>query len=206
MIAPIAPVECFVWNKDKQSIIDLQVYNFRQSISSIKVKKDEWEPAGIALENETIDTSESGEKIAKTITLSVNDKDVGVTVIDSISRTIVETKGWNWDIRAGVTAKTEVTGKIGAVEVMGGLEVSVEGGYGQSGETTTEVNLSGSVEMTPTEPGTYKASLIYKEGRMKAMAVRKLRNPNTGDIIEQRGEFYCNKAGQTRVEVHRVRN
>lgn len=186
--------------------IDLSEFDYNDKISNMKVTADDWELAGIALENGTLIESKE-ERRAVTIELHNNAKDGEPAVMRQlVSTQFAEETSEDWGIGGSVTVSASVMGGYEAagakVEVTAGMEVEVHADYGQSKTTSKEIGLESEVSVPVDPMSSRKASLIVEVGKMDFDAVRKWRNKRTGAIIEEKGHLRSNKAGQTRIEVH----
>ncbi len=179
--------------------IDLHEFHYNDKVSRVMITADAWEAAGIAIENEVIANPE--DKRAATITLANNSPHEAV-VRQLIGGAITLEQSEEWDVGGSITAKAEVSGGIGPVEVTTGVEVEVHAGFGQSKSTSKEVNFESEAAVTIDGHGTAKASLIVEMGKMTCDAIRKWRNKRTGVIIEEHGKMSFDRAYRARVEVH----
>lgn len=183
----------------KDAKIDLSQFDYDDKISNMIVSSDDWVSAGVALENEVISPSE--DKVANTIELANNSEHTG-SITGTIQYDIQETVEENWNVEAGVTAKTGFEVGPENAKWSGEIEVSVSGGYGESKSTTKTKSFEQSVAAEVEGFGKVKASMIVEQGTMEADAVRKWRNKRTNYIIEQKGRVKFNYAMKTRVEIH----
>ena len=186
--------------KGKMEIINLIDYNYKDNVSSIKVRADNWVSAGISIEEENI-ISNDEEKVAATIELS-NNSEHTATVSKEISATVEESTEENWNIEAGVTAKVGFEAGPEVAKVSGEIEVSVSGGYGESIASSKSKTFTDSVEVEVEGYGNAKATMFIEWGKLEGFAVRKWRNKRNNAIIEQKGKITMNKANRARVEVH----
>lgn len=187
-------------DEGKTTRIKLSDYRLGNAVSRIKVTADGWRSAGIHLENEKF--IDGGEWEAETIHISDNSEIADISGEVKIIGTVEESKEIAWDIRAGVSAKAEF--QFGPETAQGtvGVEVSVEGGYGENErktssrtvEHTANVSIEGGI-------GNADLTLMVRRGIMEADIVRMWINERTGATTETRGHIRVEKAGETRIAV-----
>ncbi len=117
----------------------------------------------------------------------------------SITKRVEDTKEIVWDIRAGVSAKAEFQFGPEVSQGTVGVEVSVEGGYGENESKTDSREVTRGIEVELPPDGAADATLMIKQGKMTADIVRKWKNMRTGAMTETRGKVTIKKAGETRV-------
>ena len=190
----------FSGNKEnKRQRYVLSNYDYYKKVSSLKVRADRWELAGIELRDEQI--VDGGEKVGGTTELSNNSQHT-TQVTKEIVGVKEESTEENWNVGGRVAAKVETEFNIGAVKTTAGVEVEISGGYGESASKTDTSEIHDSVTVEVAGFGTAKASMIIEYGKMVAKAIRKWRNIETGYIIEEHGTIELKRASRTRIEVH----
>lgn len=182
--------------------VNLQLFNFHDQISSFKIISDEWEAAGMSLENEVI---EDAEVLGSTSELTINSEDLDAGISKQVSASVETSSQAHWDISATVGIKQGFEYGIGTVKGSTEVSFSVTGGYGQSSSTSNARTITDTVDVRGKKPGTYKVSLYVEYGKMTADIKRKWRNKTTGAFITETGKFESEyPTNKTRVEVHRV--
>ena len=183
----------------KLTQIKLSDYDYGNKVSRIKITADTWQSAGIHLENEKF--IEGGEWEAETVHISDISELADVSGNISITAEVQDSKEISWDIRAGVSAKAEF--QFGPEYSQGtvGVEVSVEGGYGENESTSTTRSVTRSIQVDTNGIGNVDATLMVRQGVMEADIVRMWRNKRTGATTETRGRIRVEKAGETRISV-----
>ena len=117
-------------NENGNSHVGLPDYNYGWCASSLKLTADGWVSAGIRLENEKF--TDGGEWEAETVKATNNSKTATIRVPVTVSQTVEDTKEIAWDIRAGISAKAEFQFGPEVSQGTVGVEVTVEGGYGEN--------------------------------------------------------------------------
>ena len=187
-------------NANGRTHVGLPDYGYAFKASRLRITADTWVSAGVFLENEKF--IDGGEWEAETIHVVNESKKAKVTVPVSITGEVSDSKEIAWDIRAGVSAKAEF--EFGPETAHGtvGVEVSVEGGYGENESTTNTRSVTRGAEVTLEEPeSSADCTLMVRQGKMEADIVRRWRNKRSGAISETRGRITVNKSGETRVSV-----
>ena len=182
----------------ESELVNLRGYRYDRKISSIKIRADDWISAGIAIENEVIT---NGEKVVATTEIANNSPHLA-SCSKEISAQVDETVGENWNIEAGVTATVGFEAGTETIKAVGGVSVSVSGGYGEEKSTSKSKGFTdiGSVELDGF--GKAKLSMIIEIGKMEADAIRKWRNKRNNAIIEQHGKISASWANKARLEIH----
>ena len=186
-------------NPKRWTEIKLKDYGYADKISRIKITADAWESAGIHLENETF--VEGGEWEAETLHISDISELANVSGNIAITAEVQESKEISWDIRAGVSAKAEFQFGPEVSQGTVGVEVSVEGGYGENESNSTTRSVTRSVQIDTDGIGNVDATLMVRSGVMEADIVRMWRNKRTGATTETRGKVRIEKAGETRISI-----
>ena len=186
--------------QDGMERINLKDYGYTKKVSSIKIRADEWISAGIAIEDESIVSSNSDRTIATTEL--ANNSPHTASISKEIGSAYTEETTEDWSIEAGITASAGFEAGPEVCKVSGSVEVSVSGGYGESKTSAVERSITDIATVEVEGYGNAKASLIIEEGRMEGIAVRKWRNKRNNVIIEQRGRISANRANKARVEIH----
>lgn len=186
-------------NPNGYTKIDLKDYRYNKNISRIKVTADAWESAGFHLENEKFE--EGAEWEAETIHISDVSELADVSGEVSITAEVQESKEISWDVRAGISAKAEFTFGPEYAQGTVGVEVSVEGGYGENESETTTRSVTRSAQIETDGVGNVDATLMVRQGVMTADIVRMWRNKRTGATTETRGKIRIEKAGETRISI-----
>lgn len=189
-------------NPEGYTRIDLNIFDFRDKISSMRVMSDEWEAAGISLENEVI---ENAEVLGSTTELAINSEDLEVGASKQVSATVQKTAEAHWDISATLGVKQGFEYGIGTVKGSTEISFSITGGYGQSSSSAESRTITDTVDIRGKKPGLYKFSMYVEYGKMKADIKRKWRNKTTGMVVTEVGKFESSyPTNKTRCEVHRV--
>ena len=176
----------------------LYEYNYNKLVSFVKVRADDWEAAGIAIENEKII---NGEMVAGTTEI-FNNSEHKAECSKEISGTFDETMEENWGVEAGVTASAGFEAGTETVKATGNVEVSFSGSYGENKSTSKGRGFSDVASVELDGFGKAKISMIVEYGEIEGIAVRKWRNKRNNVIIEQRGPFKCKKGNKARIEFH----
>ena len=185
-------------DRDGRTHIGLPDYNYAWCASRIRVTADDWVSAGIALENEVVD---SDEVEGGTFELA-NNSDHAAEITKTITTSVEDSTEEAWEIGASVSASAGFQFGPEVSQGSVGIEVTVSGGYGETKTKTTAREVTDEVKATVEGKGIVKGSIMIERGIMTADAIRKWRNKRTGDIIEEHGKIKLERASKTRVEVH----
>ena len=176
--------------------------------SSMRVRADKWEPAGIELRNVVVQADDHS-KFGGTTTIHNNSPHKGMASKEvSWEKGNAITTEDNWDIGGRVCAKAGFEAETGfmgqKVTVTGELEVEVSGGYGQAktksnndSKTITDI-----VQVELEGWGSAKVSTIIEYGKMTAKAIRKWRNTRNNVIIEEEGNISFSWANDAQHEIN----
>ena len=187
-------------NPNGNTVVNLNEYDYSHKVSSMRVTADAWVSAGIRLENEVF--VEGGEWEAETGHVSNNSKSATVTLPLNISTTVEDTTEIQWDIRVGVSAKAEFQFGPEVSQGTVGVEVSVEGGYGENELKTNSRTVDRGLQVEVPPNSVVDGTLMVRHGVMEADIVRVWKNRRTGAFTETRGKVKIQKAGETRIEVN----
>ena len=179
--------------------IKLSDYGYGNKISRIQITADTWESAGFHLENETF--VEGGEWEAETVHISDISELADVSGMVEITAEVQDTTEIAWDIRAGISAKAEFQFGPEVSQGTVGVEVSVEGGYGENESKTSSRSVTRSFDIETEGVGNVDATLMVRQGVMEADIIRMWRNKRTGATTETRGKIKVEKAGETRISI-----
>ena len=175
--------------------------------SSMKVRADKWEPAGIELRDVSVQ-SDDHSKFGGTTSLYNNSPHKGM-VGKEISWEKGQATEENWNIggrvcaKAGFEAETSIMGQ--SVKVTGELEVEVSGGYGEVASKNSSKTITDTVGAELEGWGNAKVSTIIEYGKMTAKAIRKWRNTRNNVIIEEEGEISFSWANDAQHEINGTR-
>lgn len=186
-------------NPNGDTKVALKDYRYNKNISRIKVTADTWESAGIHLENEKFEDGAEWE--AETVHISDISELADVSGNIAITAEVQESKEVSWDVRAGISAKAEFQFGPDYAQGTVGVEVSVEGGYGENESETTTRSVTRSIQVDTDGVGNVDATLMVRSGVMTADIVRMWRNKRTGATTETRGKVKIEKAGETRISI-----
>lgn len=185
--------------------IDLHEYGYNDKVSYIKVRSDEWEPAGIALTNPEI-IEKSDEVRAGYMRLDLNNEQITAGTGQVIGGYCQDEVGEEWGIGGSVATHLNITAGYEAagakVETEAGVEVEIHADYGKSKTTATEKHWEATLDVSRETVGTIEASLIVERGEMRFDAERKFRNKTTGAIITDVGKVTYKHGVSARAEVH----
>ena len=172
--------------------------------SSMKVRADKWEPAGIELRDVNVD-SDDHSKFGGTTSLFNNSPHTGQVGKEIAWEKATATEE-NWNIggrvcaKAGFEAETSAFGQ--SVKVTGELEVEVSGGYGEVASKSSSKTITDTVSAEVEGFGSAKVSTIIEYGKMTAKAIRKWRNTRNNVIIEEEGEISFSWANDAQHEIN----
>ena len=168
--------------------------------SSMRVRADKWEPAGIELRDVTI-VADDHSKFGGTTKLFNNSPHKGMA-----GKEIAWEKGSateeNWDIGGRVCGKAGFETQAGPVKVTGELEVEISGGYGEAKSTNSSKTITDTVGVELDGWGRASVSTIIEYGKMTAKAIRKWRNTRNNVIIEEEGEITFSWANDAQHEIN----
>lgn len=182
--------------------VDLASFNYRDCITSVKISADDWELAGLELQNATIEEGDK-EVISGHITLH-NNSDSEDELSGSTTVTSEDTKGSDWNVSAGMSFTSETTIKggvagFGEVEQKLGLTLELAAGYGQNQSKSNGESFDVTVTMKVPAHTSKSASIIIHYGTLKANAVRHWRNKRTGQTITETGSVYSSRGYKAEV-------
>ena len=172
--------------------------------SSMRVRADKWEPAGIELRDVTI-AADDHSKFGGTTSLSNNSPHKGWTGKEvSWERGTATEENWGVGGRVCAKAGFEVEGGFmgQSVTVTGELEVEISGNYGEAQSKSNSKTITDTVGAEVEGWGRAKISTIIQYGKMTAKAVRKWRNTRNNVIIEEEGEIAFSWANDAQHEIN----
>lgn len=173
---------------------------FSWNVSSMKIRADKWESAGVELRNVEIEGSESN-KFAGVTEIANNSPFEGFT-----SKEISWEKGIsqeeNWNIGGRVCAKAGFEAETMGIKVTGEMEVEVSGGYGEAKSKSDSKTITDTVGVNLPGGGIAKVSTTIEYGKMTADAIRKWKNMRNGAIIEEKGKIICSWANDASHEIN----
>ena len=173
--------------------------DFNRQISAIRITADDWEPAGLSLENVTIIPGQ--DKVAATVE-EANNSDIVQDYEKVLSTTVEESNETSFNVDLNITTSIGFEAGIETAKVTGGVSISVGVGYGKTTTKTTTREMSDSLIMHVEPHTTGKGSLFVEYGGMTADAIQKWRCKRTGAIIEQKGKFRSKTGNKAHAEVH----
>lgn len=184
---------------------DLAAFNMKDQVSSVKIEPDEWEAAGVRVDQNSIQFDEYDE-VASTVELA-NNGDSDATLKDTVQYTSQTEATQNWEVSAAARFSSETTikgsfGPFADVEQKFGLEIEVAGGYGQSKSESDGLTFEHGFEVEVPGGEVRYGSLIVKYGRMRGVAEKVYRNRRTGAEVTTKGTFEVSKGVSSRGEIH----
>ena len=176
--------------------IDLDAFSYRDCITSIKVTADDWELAGIELQDAEIEEGDR-EVISGHITLH-NNTDSEDEISGGTQVTSEDTKGSDWNVSAGMSFTSETTIKggvagFGEVEQKFGLTLDLAAAYGQNQSKSKGESFDIQCTLKVPAHSSKSASIIIHYGTLKANAIRHWRNKRTGATITETGTIYSSR-------------
>ena len=185
--------------------VNLWDYKFKSGTaswktSSMRVRADEWESAGIAIEDMNIESDDDKKIVVRTelANNSPHKAEVGKEITWAKEKSVEE----NWAIEAGVTTSAGVEAGPEVCKVSGGIEVSISGGYGEVKSSGESKEVTDVVSAEVDGFGKVVISTIIEYGKMTGTAVHKWRNKRNNVIIEQRGKISASWSNDAKHEVH----
>ena len=182
--------------------INLESFGYKDVITSVKITADDWELAGIELQDAEIEES-TREVIAGHLTLHNNssspDTLSGQTTVQS-----EDSSGSQWDVSAGVSFTSETTIKggvagFGEFEQKFGMTLELAAGYGQNESHSKGESFTVEATMEVPPHSSKSASIIIHYGTLKAQARRTWRNKRTGQTIQETGTIFSAKGYKAEV-------
>ena len=185
--------------------VDLGSFNYRDCITDIKVTADDWELAGIELQDAEIEEGNK-EVVSGHITLH-NNSDSEDTISGGTQITSEDTHGSDWNVNAGMSFSSETTIKggvagFGEFEQKFGLTLELAAGYGQNQSKSKGESFDVQVTMNVPAHSSKSATIIVSYGTLKGNAVRKWRNKRTGQVIEETGTVFSSRGYKAEVQTN----
>lgn len=188
-----------MWNLSHFETKSTKYKRFSWNVSSMKIRADDWEQAGVELRNVEIDENDSNKfaGITELCNNSPHKTVVGKEIEWEKEKQVEE----DWNIEAGVTAKAGFEAQAMNITVTGELEVTAKAGYGETKSHGESKTVTDTVQAEVEGYGRVKISTIIVYGKMVADAIKKWRNKRTDAVIEQKGRIICNWSNDAKHEV-----